>query len=230
MVRKFSFKAVCAFLLVFTGLSSRGQHIFDTRVLDTQGRPLKVSAYTDVQGNAYLVDYWIKGTVKFESEKTVSDIPLRYDMVSGELQFQNPAGQILTFAEPVAEFLIPYPEEGVITSKPFRNGFKAADNATEATFYQILFDGSITLAKRASKVIKERRMYNSATVEKTFDLVETYYLIHDNQPLKIKRDRKMILAFAGSKKSALEAFVKSHNLDLKREADLIKLVQHYNSI
>jgi hypothetical protein len=112
----------------------------------------------------------------------------------------------------------------------FRSGYKPADGATLKTFYQVLSDGETPLLKRSFKKVFENKPYGSATTVKVFQDVNAYYLVKDGQPVKVRRDRKAILAALGDYSAELEKFISTNNLALKSDSDLVMLVTYYNSL
>lgn len=192
---------------------------------DLNGKPVFETRYTHVEGSPYLHSDWLKGRVKLANGSTYSDIELKYDQVADELLFRDKNGNVLTFVDAVAEFMLP-------GSPPplFRSGFHALDNHTERSFYQILYDGGIKLLKKSVKKISEVKQYNSASSTTKFDLIETYYIGRENQPVKFRKDKKSLFKVLGNKTDMLENYVKAENLNLKEEADLVKLIHYYNSI
>lgn len=137
---------------------------------------------------------------------------------------------MLTFIEPVKEFKLIIkddPDSGILY---FRNGYRPVDDATAKTFYQIMSEGETLLAKRITKKIIESRPYGSATMIKTFDEVQTYYVIKTGLPFKIRKDKKSLLAALGSYNYELEKFIKTSQLNLKSDNDLITLINYYNNL
>ncbi len=198
---------------------------------DVQGNVVRSIKYTDVQGNPYLFEQWVNGTIRLGNGKSYTNVPLRYDIVSDELQFKDSkSDQALNFKEPVVEFqLMPATESGE-SPMMFRNGFISDDGTSPKAYYQVLFDGGLKLLKRKTKIIFENREYSSAITTKTFREEEYYYLYKNNKTIKIKKDKKQVLTALADRVTELEAFIKSNALNLKNESDLVRLIAHYNSL
>lgn len=191
---------------------------------DPLGRPMMSKQYTDVQGSPYLFTEWKNGSVKLQSENVFQNIPLRYDQINDELLFKDNVGQELAFAEPVVEFKI--------ENKTFRKGYKPVDTTTPASFYEVLADGETQLLKRTSKRIYEDTPYSSATKVRTVSSTETYYLALNGgqQLVKIKKDKKSVLDAMSDKKPELEKYIKDQRLNLKLDADMVKVIAYYNTL
>lgn len=224
-MEKTSVKLICIFCLLLFSAAVKGQVIEDAN-----GRPVLVRQYTDVQGSPYLADEWIKGVVTLNNGKTYKAVDLKYDQVADELFFKNAKGETLGFVQPVSEFKLIVLEKETPRVLYFRNGFKPVNGNTEKTFYQILTDDETPLVKRISKKVHENKPYSSATVVKTFEEVREYYLVKYGLPVKIRKDKKSVLAALGSYSDQLDEFIKSNQLNLKDDADLIELVAYYNRL
>ncbi|NEU10047.1 hypothetical protein GZH53_17105 [Flavihumibacter sp. R14] len=224
-MEKSAFKFISIFCLCLICIAGQAQVI-----LDENGRPLVARYYTDVQGSPYLADNWQKGTVRLANGKAYNDVELKYDQVAEDVIFKGSAGQELRFAEPVGEFRIQTIESFGTPGILFRSGYKPTDGATVKTFYQVLSDGETPLLKRSFKKVMENKPYGSATTVKTFLDVNAYYLVKNGQPLKVKRDKKAIIAALGDYSAELENFISTNKLSLKSDSDLIMLFTFYNSL
>jgi hypothetical protein len=197
-------------------------------IQNDQGAPFLSMNYTDVKGHPYLFEDWTEGTVKQSNGKTYSAVPLKYNILTDEVFFKDPkTGQLLAFVVPVIEFKINGTNtEGLL----FRNGYKAFDNLSAKSYYQVLFDGGTQLIKRVSKRINEEKPLNSASSIKSFEELTSYFLARSGTPMRIRRDKKSILLALGNNSVALENFIKENQLNLKEENDLVRLITYYNTL
>lgn len=215
--------------LLLISLSSSAQYVKNQQVKDQQGRPMQMGEYVNVQGHPYLFDNWITGLVRFNNGVVVTDAQLKYDIVKDLICYKDPkTEQIMTFNQHPQEFSIDV--SGGDEPLLFRCGFQPVERIGPANYYQLLANGKVQLLKRIIKEPFEEQPYNSATKIRTFKDTETFYLARNNQPVKVKKDKKTILAALGDKTAELEAFIKTDGLNLKNEKDLAKLILHYNSL
>ncbi len=189
---------------------SQGQYL-----QDVNGRPILETQYTHVEGSPYLFTDWTQGVVKLKNGTTYKDIPLKYDQVAEELLFSH-NGQALTFVDPVVEFRF---KDGPL----FRSGYGTG-------FYEILSDGGTKLIRRRFKQISESKEYNSASVTKKFLELESLYIVKGGELIKIRKDKKSVLAALGDKAEQLESHIRSEKLNLKNEAAIASLVDYYNTL
>lgn len=197
---------------------------------DVNGRPVLERKYTDVEGNPYLTEQWLKGSVTLVSGESYNNLMLKYDLVKNEPLFQNSNGEVMTFVNPVRQFTLTGAANSEKSDLLFRNGFKAADGGTAETFYQVLSEGETPLLKKVVKVVDETKAFNSATAVKTFQQVQMYFLVKDGLPLKVRKEKKVILEALGDHSPELEDYIKTNKLNLKSEPALVSLVTYYNSL
>lgn len=192
---------------------------------DMHGNPVMTKDYSDTKGTPYFLDNWTKGTVKLINENTFKDVDLKFNLVEQQLIFKDPkSGTPLGFKDDVKEFkliLKESPEESAL----FRKGFSESPQ----TFYQVLADGTVQLVKRQSKVVKETREFNSASTVKSFNVVTDYYLVKGDQFIRIKKSLKDVLSNLDNAQR-LDDYIKTHDPDIRKEADLVKLISQYNSL
>lgn len=200
-------------------------------VENINGVPMReISGYTNVEGSAFLSDQWAKGMVKIADGRTFKDVLLKYDEVKDELYFKDKKGDTLIFVDPVREFKVEYASGDELHEKLFRNGYKNIPNSTENSFFEVLSEGTAQLLKRTTKSIVESKEYNSTTVVKRFDENIKYYIIVSEKVFPIKRDKKSILAVLTNKQPQLESYMRTNNINLKNDEDLVKLMAYYNSL
>jgi len=212
------------FLLCFS-LSSQ---ITAQLIQNDQGAPFLDINYTDVKGNPYLFENWTEGTVRLTNGKSYTSVQLKYNLLRDELFFKDiKTDQLLAFVIPVVEFKLNDNEKNSIL---YRNGYKAIDNNTEKSYYQVLFDGGTQLLKRTSKKVNEEKPFSSASTIKSFEVLNFYYISNNNALIKIRKDKKSILTALANQGSALEKYLQEKSLNLKNEEDLIQFIQYYNSL
>ena len=225
-MEKSPFKYICVCCVVLMANIVTAQEL----VKDANGRPIFARQYTDVQGSPYFSDSWLRGDVKLANGESYKNMNLMYDQVSDELLFKNSKNETMSFKIPVSEFRLINTSANVPETILFRRGYKPADGNTEKDFYQVLCDGETLLLKRWSKKVVESKPYSSASVIKTFEQVQVYYLVKGGIPVRFRREKKALLEVLSDYSSQLANFIESNNLNLKTEAGLMSLVAYYNSL
>lgn len=220
-----SLKTFAITCLLYLGVSN---HTKAQLIQNDQGAPFLGINYTDIKGHPYLFENWTEGTVKLTNGKSYTSVQLKYNLLRDELFFKDiKTEQLLAFVIPVVEFKLNDTQKGSLL---FKSGYKAIDNNTEKSYYQVLFDGGTQLLKRTSKKINEEKPFNSASTIKSFEVLTFYYISNNNTLIKIRKDKKSVLAALPNQSAALENYIQEKSLNLKNEEDLIQLIQYYNSL
>ncbi|TBO40390.1 hypothetical protein [Pedobacter kyonggii] len=217
--------------LIFLTLSSisilNAQEFF--RLKESIGMPLRSRSYVDLKGSPYFINTWSKGLIKQSNGQSIKDIDLKYDQLQDELIFKDAKGQELGFAVPVTEFKIDYIINGLAKSSLFRNGFEPFKGSTLLNYYEILYKGQLSLAKKNVKRIEEYREYNSATTTKSIIERVKYYYYSANKLFEFKRDNNSIKEAFGNSAIPLLAYIKENKFNLKNDEDLIKIFNFYST-
>jgi hypothetical protein len=191
------------------------------------GNPVFEKSYVDVQGSPYLQEDWAIGNVLLKNGKSYTGVALKYDQVKDVLLFRNEKNETNTFAQPVKSFTITSRKDNSQLS--FRNGFTPVKSATENSYYQVLADGKVQLLFRNVKKVRNDKAYNSATTVLTVEEYPGWFIARDGMPVTIKKSEKAVLEAIGGDSAALEAYIRSNKLNVKNDADLVKLITYYNS-
>jgi hypothetical protein len=216
------------FLMVLTFVSVYGMaQVTVPKFAFTMHPPNIREDVSNVEGSQYLSGDWAKGVVKLNDGRTYKDIELKYDQLADKLIFKNGSdASPLEVVDPVSEFTISYIADNLVTTKHFCSGYGKEKTAFDET----LVNGGVQFLKRTEKSIKELHVYNSATITKSIDGDVKYYLCIAGQLRPIKKDKKSIFNALSDKQSQLEAFIKANTLNLKEEADIVRVLMYYNSI
>ncbi len=204
-------------LFGFNGAS--GQNLTDVK-----GEIIRTIKYADLEGSPFYSASWIKGNVEFADGKVLNDINLKYDQVKDALLFKGKDGEELYFIDAVKKFSL--------NEMVFRNGFLPYKRFTKQSFYEIVSNGEISLLKKNVKSISEYRAYNSANVSQRINENRNIFIGRENKIIASQNDDIKTIANAidFNKSSFIIDFSNKNKLNLKKEEDLIRLVNYYNSL
>lgn len=191
----------------------------------------QLNKYSEVTGSPFLYDDWAPGTVKFADQKQINIKDLKYDLLNDILLFKNEKEEVMEVAEPVLAFTITYAKDSKTVQRTFRSGFKASNDNTAQSFYEILFDGQTKLTKRTGKTIVEEKEYNATTATRKLIDKPSYFIVKaTNMPIAISKNEKSVLSALEDKTTELKTFIKDNKLNLKNDVDLIKLLTYYDEL
>lgn len=177
----------------------------------TTGKPLTVLRYENVIGSPYLIDQWLNGEVKLANGNIVKPKAIKYDVVQQKLLFLQD-DKTFEFFPKVASFKL-------YTSTQTRT-FLINDKNDQ--YFELLVNGDIRLLKKITKVVLERKGYNSATVEKVIDENIKYLILDSDKQTEVKLTKKSFAKALPKYKSQIDAITIS---DGNEENDYINLIK-----
>ncbi|WP_379085815.1 hypothetical protein [Pedobacter sp. UC225_65] len=199
--------------------------------MDITGKVWRQVGYSELSGSPYLSSEWGKGIVKLANNKVTNGIDLKYDQIADVLLYKNSKDEVMEIAEPVAEFKIAVKTKKGEEEHLFRTGFKPVGNNKESSFYEVLSDGNVKFLKKTIKFITEEKEYNSSTVVKKINDKIAYYIVKpDEAPILVSKTEKDILGAINDKKIELTNYISENKLNLKKEEDILKLLEYYFTI
>lgn len=181
-------------------------------------------------GTPYLTKEWQKGAVTMTNGKTFSQMDLKLDLVNQRFVFRDAMGQTMAFTTDVVSAKIDS-GQGAETGSVFRKGYSAGNALMPSEFVQVLAEGTETLLKKTNISIRESREYNSASITKTFTTNVAYYLAHkDKSVTQLPNDKKGVVSALADKSPEVDKYIAAHKLNVKKESDLINVLNYYNSL
>ncbi|MGM9474982.1 hypothetical protein ACS5PU_01080 [Pedobacter sp. GSP4] len=216
------------YLIIMLSLCSVAVHaqFVSERLGDMRGAPLREIKYENVSGTPYLLDFWSKGNVTTKSGKRYADLQLKYDIMGDQLIYQDAGGNPMYFVDPLSAFEITTVDSSA--NYKFINGLPAIDGLNQASFFQLIATGKLTLLKRVYKKITESKEYGSATVDKSFNTYSGYYVLQNSALSKISINKKSLLGLAPDKEKEITDYLKKEKIELKEDKDLSKFFAYLN--
>lgn len=224
------------FILFAIGLYSSAQTNYElAKSLDffkshkmQSGDWMQAITESDIEGSPYLHNEFIKGSIYTYQRMQFNDIPLRFNIYTGNLEFKTPEDQILALAAPEivekAVFgdytlsYIPY----TITQKKIKKGF-----------FKLIEEGAVSLYAKPDIVYqkpKEAAAYADAEPAKFLKRGDMYFLRIEKDAAVKFDSKKELLALFPEHKEELTTFIKKNKVKVNKVESLKKLVNFYNSL
>lgn len=199
-------------------------------IQDADGKAVNTAAVQDVTGSSdYKMD-WADGAITRKSGKQYNNLKLKYDAYDDVVLFQDSNGNPLA---PVFADVNGFTLKGMSDNQSdmvFANGFPAVDNQTPASFYVVLSNGKTKLLKHILKTVKETQGFGDGTVTKNFESQQVYYVLKNGSMTKIKPEEKDVTAALSDKSAQVTAYAKENKLGFKKDEDLGKIFDYYNTL
>ncbi|MFN8349159.1 MAG: hypothetical protein U0X91_29435 [Spirosomataceae bacterium] len=195
------------------------------------GRDLR---YEGFRGSPLFMNEWINGEINLADGRVFEDVPLKYNTYTKGLFMKTPAGDsIAVFSNLVSSFIIKDPvsqSEFVFKRYPLA---KTPKKQEMDAYFLVLYEGKTTLLKLVSKVIKKadyKDPYSNNIRYDTYEDANEYYILKaDNSLVKIKKSKKALPETFIDKEQELNEFIIQQHLEVKTDAELVRIVAKYDT-
>jgi len=233
-------KRLLLFICFIYGKSSFGQLEFknsnvgrDMNLTDLDGRSLLKKYDADVTGSPFINDNWVSAKITLSKGKEIGPLPIKVNLESNELYYLDSAKVELIADKNVVrrvDCIDYFSKDGA--NYIFKNGYAAIDKQDENFYYQVFTEGKIELIAKKFKYIRSEKNDLTGEMSKAFVdgnvvlYVSAYGLMQAFHPTK----EFVSSLFEADKASAAKAFIDTNKINFKKNADLIKLFNYYNSL
>ena len=196
---------------------------------DVSGFPIRPATTDEISGTNYLNKDWQLGSVTVQNGKTYKNMLVKLDLLNHKFVFKGDKGETMGFVDPVAQVIL---DPTSLNTNPviLRNGFNGAD-VNPNDYLQVMTDGNVVLLKKMSIIIKEVKEYNSAVTEKSYVNKSSYYIAQKDKPLQsLALNKKGILNVLTAHGKEVEQYINDNKINFKKDEDIIKVINYYNSL
>ena len=185
-----------------------------------------------IQGSNYIYDAWKLGNITLKDNKSIKNIPLKYDLTQNILELSTDKGIKVIYSERI-DFFEWLSDNGTYEIYANANLFKCSVDLPTG-FFEIILDGKLVLvAKKQIEYIAPH--YNQALDAGNEDgrylSKEIYYYIdQQNNAIKIPRKKKEFYKIFGNNSAELESYVKEKKYGIKDRYALKKIFEFHNSL
>lgn len=202
---------------VDNGTNSSFENLYDLREMNDYN----IGANTKIKGTVFLFEDWNNKGIVYSIFNTYELNKLNYNMLNDNFSVELSKDSLYILSK-----------EKIDSVAIDNHIFVKKKMANKTFFYEkIAQTNSISLLKKYNVSQKEGTFnpLDGKTSPTVLYKEENYFI--DNQGLtKIKPSKKTILPYFKDKTSAVSKFLKENNISFKKDADLKKLFEFYNSI
>ncbi|MBN2663125.1 MAG: hypothetical protein JXR68_05705 [Bacteroidales bacterium] len=188
---------------------------------------------TAPKGSVYLAKDWKTATIVLRDSSYITNVKANYNFYSKYVEIlQNDTVKLLNFSK--VDWLI---FNGIISTDFYENGSNFMLNYPElgqCDFVQVLARGNTAtfIDKLGLDLIAAN--YNTAidagNTSDTYVLKHEYFVIKNNELIKIRKTKGSVLSTFSDKKDELKIFIKNNKLKMKNPKDIAQVVNYYNSL
>jgi hypothetical protein len=181
--------------------------------------------YAGIRGTPLFQDKWIHGSV-VTSKGIYPDLELKIDLYDNILFFNKDDASFELLDQIVSVKLFPkWPD--ILQQIIFVKGMSQNGLRPEQYVQALVGTGAIQLYRSDIKQVTEMSEINAGMI-KTFANTSRYYIKKGDQLKLIKLNKEEIMPFLMDKEAELNSVIEAKRLNLKKESDIIQLVQAYN--
>jgi len=186
-----------------------------------------------VVGDSYLSTYWRKSAVQlYKDDKLIEGYDTRYDIQADVLDVKTTAGVKVLEGKRIRSFS--WRDSTRVDPVFFVNAHDyKIDGIPMTGFFEVLVDGPAPLLKYTTLQIKKADYNVSFDVGSRDDKIlkqASYYAGKGKNVVKLGTSKKKVLTLFEDKVAEMEKYMDDSQVSLKKEADLVRTWQHYNSL
>ncbi|MEP6738260.1 MAG: hypothetical protein ABJA70_22235 [Chryseolinea sp.] len=209
------------------------------RLTDSNGLGLNEMLYGiplppgKVVGDNYLYLNWkISALLLYEGSKLIEGYAVRYDIAADQLDIKTSNGVKMIEGKKVKSFM--WIDSATTTPSYFINAKDFRHNNVPMTgFFEVMVDGNHHLLKKTNVIIKTADYNPALSIGNRDDKIlkkSEYYLASGSIVQQVPDSKKRLAAIFGDNNQSIQAYIRSADLSVKREDDLIQIVMHYNEL
>ena len=220
-------------LLAFFSTAAFSQNSNDAIVVFSGGvmRTMNIkSKPKETKGSVYYSDSWRTGNIYLFSGEIIKNYPLKYDLKKQEIEIQvdDDIKVIAVGAVKKVEWF----NFNINSNEIFIN-CSSYDGAGKVGMYKVISDNKIVFLKKTGLKILESN-YNQAldvgSQSNRYIKDDKYYISKNGKVKLIRKRKKQILKLFGDDAEKIQIFANENRLNFKKESDLSKIFNFYNSI
>lgn len=191
-------------------------------------------APAEVVGDYYLRNEWRSGVILlYHDEKIIEGYKIKYDLLKNEIDLMV-KNQVKALDSKYVKSFVWYDSlKGTPEYFVNSNEFKTNQGVTQIGFFEVLFDGTISLFKKTQASIL-RADYNPAlnVGKRDHSIVKKseYYLFMDSILVESPSSNKKFIKYLGSHKEETQRFINLNKLSVKNERDLVFILEHWGKL
>lgn len=211
---------------------ANSQFDFFTRTIDLNQKALAFglteTEFAAIKDDAYVNPNFMVGNIYQDETLLKSNIPMRYNAYADEIEIKNHVSEKNYGALMKDPSIYTKINKDIYVFIPY-------DGSNEkGGYFNILSDGkTYDLYKKTTAVFKKpekaKTSYDSNTPP-SFEKTIKYYLVENGRFLELPTSKSKVLKAMDSKKPEVKGYIKDNNLDVAKEADLVKVITYFDSL
>lgn len=182
----------------------------------------------DITGSPYLSKDYQLGYVLTDKRVRYTNVPLRYNVYTDEIEFKNEEGQAMAI-----DFPGNIAEVGIGHAVFIYRLYQFDKKLLKAGYFQLMNRGKAEGLIKYRMIFKEAEpaaAYKDPQPPKFEKKPATFYVSLNKKPAMPVKNLKTLLSVLGDHKKELQAFAKKEKIKVRREGDMKRILNYYNSL
>lgn len=190
--------------------------------------PMRLPSLQDVGGSPFLHSEYKTGTVQFNGDRIVTNVPVKFNIFSNVIMVQRDGDELKLESFDLVSYDEPG-NDGAVKHYTFKQGYPEVDNRPSSAVYQVLsFGPKLHLLKYISQKVEDASTLGDYSRREIVTSQQLYLFVPGGEIKKIKAGKQAITDALPSMSAKIDEIVKSGNLNTKNENDLAALVDALN--
>jgi hypothetical protein len=187
--------------------------------------------YEGTKGTPYVFEQWTPGEVFLKDKKRIIIQEMNYNCYDNEVAYLDPSSKaVMLINKFTVDLFYLKSGEDTLVFVPVQ-----LEEDKGPVFTQLLYKGESTLYKLYGKEFVRANYEGGYSADRKYDEFadkSSLYMSTSDDPalIKLKKSKKQILTAFPDAEDEMSAYIKAEKLDLKNEADLIRLLLYYDSL
>lgn len=180
----------------------------------------------EVKGSPFLYDDWRYSFITYANGLQLKNLKLKFDMLNNKPLFLR-NDSAFEFVQELWSFIIYNPEGDSVI---YKNGFEG-ETITSEIFLQVLQEGKIILLKHQGKAKTESKGFGVGITTTEFTTKPpAFYITKKTALIKIKKTEDLAALMGGRDWQLVADYISKKKLNLKKEEDIINVINYYNTL
>lgn len=189
---------------------------------------LTEAAFNAIKNEAYLNSTFLVGNIYQDDKLLKTKVPMRYNAYADEIEIKSHVSEEKYGA------LMKDPSIYVKINNDNYVFVPYEDSNEKGGYFNVLTDGKTydLYKKTTAKFIEPQTAKTSYQRDSppSFDKITKYYLVKDGTFYELPTNKSKVLKVMDSKKNEVKTYISDNNLDVDKEADLIKVVAYFDTL
>jgi len=205
---------------------------FHSRTIDLNQKALAFglaeAEFAAIKDQAYLNTNFLVGNIYQDENLLKSNVPMRYNAYADEIEIKN------HISEENYGALMKDPSIYAKISKDIYVFIPYDGSNEKGGYFNVLNDGkTYDLYKKTTSLFREPQKAKTSYGRDTppsFTKNVKYYLVEDGSFLEMPSRKSKVIKMMDKKKTEIKAYIKDNDINMNKEADMIKLVSYFDSL